>query len=499
MPDRLTFGVDFLTQQAKTKLDGLNRSLDKTDAKTKQGAAGFSSMAAKVALATAAVSAVIVGVRKLNQQLISLAKTGDHISDAARAFKTLGINIETLRRATGREISDIQLMEASINLLSRGLQASQDEVAEYIRLMKVMSDAGGESFDTLIMRGSRSRQMFDQLLEAARRFATGVSADIDSAGDAASRMETSLGNLKDALAVAIDRSETLEYWWSKIAGWAQAAADAMAGPAPREMIAGLSKLISVSERGIPRGLARYEIPSELRQDVEYIRRAFPAEEHIEQLRLLREQYIGQLPRAPGIPTRPEAIPAIPAPTVARLAFEEERPAIGIGRGVRRGAEIVAQTEAAAQAQRDMEEAQRKYAERLAAATPVVYGIADAMQFLTQTGNKTVDTIFAVAGALASILAETGGGAGKFFKGLGFQEGGTVPGPIGKPQLAVVHGGERVIPARESAGNLYTSVTFNVSAIDAQSVAEFFDRYGGHVARQVVKAADQSQAFRRRLM
>ena len=149
-----------------------------------------------------------------------------------------------------------------------------------------------------------------------------------------------------------------------------------------------------------------------------------------------------------------------------------------------------------------EEFKKKYAEYVAAslrAQEATTRVADAMKFLTQTGNETVNTIFAVAGALASILAQTGGGVGEFFKGLGFQEGGTVPGPIGKPQLAVVHGGERVIPARESAGNLYTSVTFNVSAMDAQSVAEFFDRYGGHVARQVVKAADQSQAFRRRLM
>ena len=32
---------------------------------------------------------------------------------------------------------------------------------------------------------------------------------------------------------------------------------------------------------------------------------------------------------------------------------------------------------------------------------------------------------------------------------GFQEGGTVPGPIGQPQLAVVHGGETVIPAQQT--------------------------------------------------
>jgi hypothetical protein len=30
------------------------------------------------------------------------------------------------------------------------------------------------------------------------------------------------------------------------------------------------------------------------------------------------------------------------------------------------------------------------------------------------------------------------------------------------------------------------------------MAEFFDTYGGHIAKQVLKAAQQSQMFRRRL-
>ncbi len=36
--------------------------------------------------------------------------------------------------------------------------------------------------------------------------------------------------------------------------------------------------------------------------------------------------------------------------------------------------------------------------------------------------------------------------------MGFAGGGTVPGPIDSPQLAMVHGGERIIPANESSSH-----------------------------------------------
>lgn len=47
----------------------------------------------------------------------------------------------------------------------------------------------------------------------------------------------------------------------------------------------------------------------------------------------------------------------------------------------------------------------------------------------------------VAGALKTI-GNVGGAVGHF---LGFQAGGTVPGPVGAPMLAVVHGGEEITP------------------------------------------------------
>jgi len=50
------------------------------------------------------------------------------------------------------------------------------------------------------------------------------------------------------------------------------------------------------------------------------------------------------------------------------------------------------------------------------------------------------------------IGEIIGGVGGKVKGLlGFQQGGIVPGPIGQPVPAIVHGGERIIPSGRSAG------------------------------------------------
>jgi len=56
---------------------------------------------------------------------------------------------------------------------------------------------------------------------------------------------------------------------------------------------------------------------------------------------------------------------------------------------------------------------------------------------------------------------------------GFASGGIVPGPVGTPQLAVVHGGEEVrTPAQQRGGSAGGSVTINVSAPlgDPQAIA-----------------------------
>ena len=70
--------------------------------------------------------------------------------------------------------------------------------------------------------------------------------------------------------------------------------------------------------------------------------------------------------------------------------------------------------------------------------PIIERIAQAIK--TATGAK--DKVLGVANKV------TGGLAGKVGGLLGFATGGTVPGPLGAPQLAVVHGGEQVLTPQQ---------------------------------------------------
>lgn len=65
----------------------------------------------------------------------------------------------------------------------------------------------------------------------------------------------------------------------------------------------------------------------------------------------------------------------------------------------------------------------------------------------------------------------------------FATGGTVPGPLGMPTLAIVHGGEQVIPlAGAGAGGSTAYYTINVTALDASDAAAL-----------VVRAIDEYEA------
>jgi len=64
--------------------------------------------------------------------------------------------------------------------------------------------------------------------------------------------------------------------------------------------------------------------------------------------------------------------------------------------------------------------------------------------------------------------------------LGFAQGGIVPGPLGKPMMAMVHGGETITPAGKT-GATVLSPTFNINAnissdYDVRKLAEELKRY-----------------------
>lgn len=81
------------------------------------------------------------------------------------------------------------------------------------------------------------------------------------------------------------------------------------------------------------------------------------------------------------------------------------------------------------------------------------------------------------------------GSGTFFSGagdifskakdlLGFEHGGVVPGPMGAPTLAVVHGGERISSAGGSGGG--TTVIIPVQIGDREITRLVLDILGGQV-------------------
>jgi len=58
----------------------------------------------------------------------------------------------------------------------------------------------------------------------------------------------------------------------------------------------------------------------------------------------------------------------------------------------------------------------------------------------------------------------------------FQSGGVVPGPLGQPMLAVVHGGERVIPVGGTTNNAnYEGNQYNVTINDTMAAAMFMEQ------------------------
>ena len=82
-------------------------------------------------------------------------------------------------------------------------------------------------------------------------------------------------------------------------------------------------------------------------------------------------------------------------------------------------------------------------------------------------------LFASANSkLFDFLGGTGVGKGVF--GLlrlpGFDSGGIVPGPRGRPQLAMVHGGETILPTHRGGGG-FGSVIYNVDARGAEPGVE----------------------------
>jgi phage-related minor tail protein len=82
------------------------------------------------------------------------------------------------------------------------------------------------------------------------------------------------------------------------------------------------------------------------------------------------------------------------------------------------------------------------------------GVESATGWLAELNEDKLGTLAKMLGGpQAWVTDAVGGAATSGLKGLlGFAEGGVVPGPVGQPTLAVVHGGETITPPGQTGGN-----------------------------------------------
>lgn len=75
------------------------------------------------------------------------------------------------------------------------------------------------------------------------------------------------------------------------------------------------------------------------------------------------------------------------------------------------------------------------------------------------------------GLVTGGIGAVGSGIGAVGGFLGFDTGGVVPGPVGSPQLAVVHGGETILPTHRQSFGAGTVINLTVNALDARGAAD----------------------------
>lgn len=113
----------------------------------------------------------------------------------------------------------------------------------------------------------------------------------------------------------------------------------------------------------------------------------------------------------------------------------------------------------------------------------VFGtIHEVMKKVGETLLSIINAVWDLVDAIRELSDEGGGGFLGLIKGaaskvtediLGFAEGGVVPGPIGAPVPALVHGGETIIPHGKTVGgtvqvSIYNPVVFDDSMVDRMS-------------------------------
>ncbi len=141
-----------------------------------------------------------------------------------------------------------------------------------------------------------------------------------------------------------------------------------------------------------------------------------------------------------------------------------------------------------------------------AVSPIVTWLVEKAVWALNKVNEAVGIVSDQLNAISQRFSQNSAAAGGGFWGglqgfnqtvneaFGFANGGTVPGALGAPSLAVVHGGEQVIPnsglrASGAGGDITINITGNTisSALDMKDLAD-------QVGRQIMEVLQFNQRF-----
>ena len=112
-------------------------------------------------------------------------------------------------------------------------------------------------------------------------------------------------------------------------------------------------------------------------------------------------------------------------------------------------------------------------------------VVDAVNAMLWPIRQLIDLFNKAKGLVGGGLSAAGGAIAGATRGLlGFASGGTVPGPLGMPQLAMVHGGERVMPANGlSLAGGGGAIVINLNG-DMYATADVAQKFADEIARIV---------------
>lgn len=105
---------------------------------------------------------------------------------------------------------------------------------------------------------------------------------------------------------------------------------------------------------------------------------------------------------------------------------------------------------------------------------VIQWIGEKIGWLIEQIEKIPSALSSAAGSIADGI---GGFGGSLFSGFEFDSGGVVPGPRGAPQLALVHGGETILPTHKEAAMPMSGGTQTINlVVDGKALATIVAPY-----------------------